>query len=92
MSTKIRASHILVEKQSQAIKVQEELKAGADFKELARKYSTCPSGKRGGGDLGQFGRGQMVKEFEVVAFALKPGQVSEPVKTKFGYHLIKRTG
>jgi parvulin-like peptidyl-prolyl isomerase len=91
MSTKIRASHILVEKQSQAIKVQEELKAGADFRELARKYSTCPSGKRGG-DLGQFGRGQMVKEFEVVAFALKPGQVSEPVKTKFGYHLIKRTG
>jgi parvulin-like peptidyl-prolyl isomerase len=91
MSTKIRASHILVEKQSQAIKVQEELKAGADFRELARKYSTCPSGKRGG-DLGQFGRGQMVKEFEVAAFALKPGQVSEPVKTKFGYHLIKRTG
>ena len=91
MSTKIRASHILVEKQSQAIKVQEELKAGASFSELARKYSTCPSGKRGG-DLGQFGRGQMVKEFEVVAFALKPGQVSEPVKTKFGYHIIKRTG
>jgi peptidyl-prolyl cis-trans isomerase C len=91
MSTKIRASHILVEKQSQAIKVQEELKAGANFSELARKYSTCPSGKRGG-DLGQFGRGQMVKEFEVVAFALKPGQVSEPVKTKFGYHVIKRTG
>ena len=91
MSTKIRASHILVEKQSQAIKVQEELKAGANFSELARKYSTCPSGKRGG-DLGQFGRGQMVKEFEVVAFSLKPGQVSDPVKTKFGYHLIKRTG
>lgn len=91
MSTKIRASHILVEKQSQAIKVQEELKAGASFSELARRYSTCPSGKRGG-DLGQFGRGQMVKEFEVAAFALKPGQVSEPVKTKFGYHIIKRTG
>jgi parvulin-like peptidyl-prolyl isomerase len=90
MSTKIRASHILVEKQSQVIKVQEELKAGADFRELARKYSTCPSGKRGG-DLGQFSRGQMVKGFEVVAFALKPGQVSEPVKTKFGYHIIKRT-
>jgi parvulin-like peptidyl-prolyl isomerase len=91
MSTKIRASHILVEKQSQALKVQEELKAGADFRELARKYSTCPSGKKGG-DLGQFGRGQMVKEFEVAAFALKQGQVSEPVKTQFGYHIIKRTG
>ena len=91
MSTKIRASHILVEKQSQALKVQEELKAGADFRELARKYSTCPSGKKGG-DLGQFGRGQMVKEFEVAAFALNQGQVSEPVKTQFGYHIIKRTG
>lgn len=91
MSTKIRASHILVEKQSQALKVQEELKAGADFRELARKYSTCPSGKKGG-DLGQFGRGQMVKEFEAAAFALKQGQVSEPVKTQFGYHIIKRTG
>jgi len=90
MSTKIRASHILVEKQSQALKVLEELKAGGDFRELARKYSTCPSGKRGG-DLGQFGRGQMVKEFEKTAFALKPGQVSEPVKTQFGYHVIKRT-
>jgi parvulin-like peptidyl-prolyl isomerase len=90
MSTKIRASHILVEKQSQALKVAEELKAGGNFSELAKKYSTCPSGKKGG-DLGQFGRGQMVKEFEKVAFALKPGQVSDPVKTQFGYHIIKRT-
>lgn len=88
---KIRASHILVEKQSQALKALEELKAGADFKELTRKYSTCPSGKRGG-DLGQFDRGQMVREFEQVAFALKVGEVSGLVKTKFGYHIIKRTG
>ncbi len=91
MSTKVRASHILVEKQSQALKVLEELKAGADFKELAKKYSTCPSGKKGG-DLGQFDRGQMVREFEQAAFALKTGRISEPVKTQFGYHLIKRTG
>ncbi len=91
MSTKVRASHILVEKQSQALKVLEELKAGADFRELAKKYSTCPSGKKGG-DLGQFGRGQMVREFEQAAFVLKTGQVSEPVKTQFGYHIIKRTG
>jgi len=90
MSTKIRASHILVEKQSQALKVAEELKAGGNFSELAKKYSTCPSGKKGG-DLGQFGRGQMVKEFEKVAFSLKPGQISDPVKTQFGYHIIKRT-
>jgi len=92
MSIKVRASHILVEKQSQALKVLEELKAGADFGGLAKKYSTCPSGKKGG-DLGQFGRGQMVREFEQAAFALKPGQVTEqPVKTQFGYHIIKRTG
>ena len=92
MSTKVRASHILVEKQSQALKVLEELKAGADFGGLAKKYSTCPSGKRGG-DLGQFGRGQMVREFEQAAFALKPGQMTEqPIKTQFGYHIIKRTG
>jgi peptidyl-prolyl cis-trans isomerase C len=91
MPTKIRASHILVEKQSQALKIKEELKAGADFRELAKKYSTCPSGKRGG-DLGQFGRGQMVKEFEQTAYALKLGEISDPVKTQFGYHIIKRTG
>ena len=91
MSNKIKASHILIEKQSQALKLAEELKAGASFSDLAKKYSTCPSAKRGG-DLGQFGRGQMAKEFEQAAFALKPGQVSDPVKTQFGYHIIKRTG
>ncbi|MBA7673463.1 Peptidyl-prolyl cis-trans isomerase C [subsurface metagenome] len=90
MAKKIRASHILVDKQSQALKVLEELKSGRDFKELARKHSTCPSGKRGG-DLGFFGRSQMVKEFEKAAFALNVGAVSEPVKTQFGYHIIKKT-
>lgn len=91
MVSKIRASHILVEKHSQALRVLEELKNGADFKDLARKYSQCPSKKRGG-DLGFFGQGQMVKEFERAAFALKVGEVSQPVKTQFGYHIIKRTG
>jgi peptidyl-prolyl cis-trans isomerase C len=91
MSTKAKASHILVEKQSQALKILEELKAGGDFRELAKKYSTCPSGKKGG-DLGQFGRGQMVREFEQATFALKVGETSQPVKTQFGYHIIKRTG
>jgi parvulin-like peptidyl-prolyl isomerase len=90
MAKKIRASHILVDKQSQALKVLEELKAGREFKALARKHSTCPSGKRGG-DLGFFGRSQMVKEFEKAAFALNVGEVSEPVKTQFGYHIIKKT-
>lgn len=91
MSTKMRASHILVEKQSQALKILEELKAGADFKDLAKNYSICPSGKKGG-DLGQFNRGQMVREFEQAAFILKQGEISGLVKTKFGYHIIKRTG
>ena len=91
MVSKVRASHILVEKHSQALKVLEELKDGRDFKELARKYSTCPSRKRGG-DLGFFGRGRMVKEFERAAFALNVGEVSGPVKTQFGYHVIKKTG
>jgi parvulin-like peptidyl-prolyl isomerase len=90
MAKKIKASHILVEKHSQALKVLEEIKSGSDFKNLARKHSTCPSGKRGG-DLGFFGRGQMVKEFEKAAWALKVGEVSEPVKTEFGYHVIMKT-
>ena len=92
MASKIKASHILVEKQGQALKIMEELKGGAKFEALAKKYSTCPSGKRGG-NLGSFDRGQMVKAFETAAYALSPGQVSpEPVKTQFGYHIIKRTG
>lgn len=92
MASKIKASHILVEKQSQALKILQELDSGSEFKELARKYSTCPSGKRGG-DLGSFGRGQMVKPFEDAAFKLNVGEVTKnPVKTQFGYHIIKRTG
>jgi parvulin-like peptidyl-prolyl isomerase len=92
MASKIKASHILVEKQGQALKLMKELKGGAKFEDLAKKHSTCPSGKRGG-NLGAFGRGQMVKPFEKAAFELSPGQVTpEPVRTQFGYHIIKRTG
>jgi parvulin-like peptidyl-prolyl isomerase len=91
MASKITASHILVEKQSQALKIMEEMKAGSKFEDLAKKYSTCPSGKRGG-SLGAFGMGQMVKPFETAAFALNVGETTkEPVKTQFGYHIIKRT-
>jgi peptidyl-prolyl cis-trans isomerase C len=90
MASKIRASHILVEKHSQSLRILEELEGGKDFGKLARDRSTCPSGKRGG-DLGFFGRGQMVKEFERAAFSLKVGEVSKPVRTQFGYHIIKRT-
>lgn len=89
--SKVKASHILVKKQSEALKIEEELKNGADFGKLAKKYSQCPSKKRGG-DLGFFGKGQMVKEFEKAAFKLEKGKVSEPIKTQFGYHLILRTG
>ena len=91
MVSRITASHILVEKQSQALKILEELKGGAKFEDLARKYSTCPSRKRGG-NLGPFGRGQMVKPFETAAFDLDVGETTkEPVRTQFGYHIIKRT-
>ncbi len=84
----IRASHILVSKLDEADHIMMELKRGKDFGELARKFSSCPSGKSGG-DLGFFSKGQMVKEFEETAFSLEPGQVSGPVRTQFGFHIIK---
>jgi len=87
----VKASHILVSTLDEANHVLAELKSGKDFGELARKHSSCPSGREGG-DLGFFGKGQMVKEFEDAAFKLKAGEVSGPVKTQFGYHLIKVTG
>ncbi len=98
----VKASHILIKsdaKDDQAKKdaakkkiedIQKKVKNGGDFAELAKKYSEGPSSKQGG-DLGYFGRGQMVKPFEDAAFALKPGQVSDIVQTRFGYHLIKVT-
>ena len=86
----VKASHILVSTLDEAKHVLSELKAGKEFSELARKHSSCPSGKNCG-DLGFFGKGQMVKEFEEAAFKLKPGEVSAPVKTQFGYHIIKVT-
>ena len=64
-------------------------KAGADFAELAKKHSEDDSNNTKGGDLDYFGRGQMVADFDKVAFAMKPGEVSDPVKTEFGYHVIK---
>ena len=97
---KIQASHILVKVESGADesvkakalkkiqKIQKELKEGGDFAELAKKYSDCPSGAKSG-DLGYFGRGQMVKPFEEAAFSLKPGEISDIIETGFGYHLIK---
>jgi peptidyl-prolyl cis-trans isomerase C len=83
----IRASHILVEDEEAAKKLHAEIQKGADFAKIAKKNSICPSSKAGG-DLGFFGKGQMVKEFEDTAFSLPVGVVSKPVKTEFGYHLI----
>lgn len=83
----VRASHILVADESAAQKLKAELDNGADFAKIAKKHSMCPSGKSGG-DLGFFGKGQMVREFEDAAFSLPVGVVSKPVKTEFGYHLI----
>lgn len=105
MST-VRASHILLmykgsarstatrsrEEARQGIAaIQQELAAGASFADLARAHSDCPS-KRAGGDLGAFGKGQMVPRFEQTAFALEVGAVSDVVETDFGFHLIHRTG
>lgn len=102
----VRASHILLmyrgSTRSTATRTKEEaraliedieraIQAGEDFAELARKYSDCPSRTRAG-DLGSFGRGQMVKPFEDAAFGLQVGKVSGVVETTFGYHLIQRTG
>ena len=89
MST-VSASHILVPTVAEAVNLQEQLAAGADFGQLAASHSKCPSG-RNGGALGQFGRGQMVKPFEDAAFGAEVGKVVGPVQTQFGYHLVKRT-
>jgi parvulin-like peptidyl-prolyl isomerase len=89
MVTKIHCAHILVEKLSVAQEIKAQLSKGESFAKLAQQYSIDVSKKRGG-DLGLFGIGVMVKEFEKAAFALEKGQISEIVKTQFGYHIIKR--
>ena len=87
----MRCSHILVKDKALADKIYKEVKEGGNFASLARKYSTCPS-KEKGGDLGWFGPGQMVKEFEEATKRLGYGAISKPVRTQFGYHIIKKTG
>jgi peptidyl-prolyl cis-trans isomerase C len=102
-SEQVRASHILIgvdpkadtetrkKAREKAEKLRKELAGGADFATLARENSTCPSSQQGG-DLGYFGRGQMVPSFEQAAFSLKEGEVSDVVETQFGYHIIRQMG
>jgi peptidyl-prolyl cis-trans isomerase C len=85
------ARHILVSSKEDCESLKKQIEGGADFAELARKHSQCPSG-RSGGDLGQFRKGQMVKEFDDVVFSGEIGKTHGPVKTQFGYHLIEITG
>jgi len=84
----VHARHILVETEDEAKAIEAELKKGADFAELAKKKSKDP-GAADGGDLGFFTKDQMVPEFSTVAFALEPGKISDPVKSQFGWHIIK---
>ena len=85
--TEVRASHLLVDTEEEAKQLRQEIENGLDFADAAKRASKCPSGKSGG-DLGYFGRGRMVKEFDQVAFSLPVGQLSEPIQTQFGWHLL----
>ena len=84
------ARHILVKTREECDKIKAEIAVGASFAEMARKHSQCPSGKKGG-ELGEFGPGQMVPEFDTVVFHEEVGKVHGPIRTQFGYHLVEVT-
>lgn len=85
-----KARHILVETEAECSKLIQQIEDGGDFAALAKKHSKCPSGSRGG-ELGQFGRGQMVPEFDKVVFEGEVGKPLGPVRTQFGYHVVEVT-
>ena len=87
---KASARHILVNTETECLRLKTEIEGGKDFAEIAKQHSKCPSGKRGG-DLGEFSRGQMVPEFDKVVFSGELNKVHGPVKTQFGYHLLEIT-
>jgi len=87
---KASARHILVPSEAECVKLKKEIEGGATFADLAKKHSKCPSGREGG-NLGEFGPGQMVPEFDTVVFSAEVGKVQGPVKTQFGFHLIEVT-
>ena len=88
--TTAAARHILVDTEEECVDLKNQIADGANFEDIARQHSNCPSGQRGGA-LGTFGKGQMVREFEDVVFSADVGVVEGPVKTQFGYHLIEVT-
>ena len=88
MAKSVNASHILVSNARDAQGIMIRLSKGENFEDLAKRFSKCPSGKKGG-SLGWFGKGDMVPEFEKACFEGKAGEVVGPVKTEFGYHIIK---
>ncbi len=87
---KATARHILVETEQQCEELKTKIEGGEDFAKMAMEHSSCPSGLQGG-DLGEFGRGQMVPEFDEVVFSAELNKVQGPVKTQFGYHLLEVT-
>ncbi|NVK30539.1 MAG: peptidylprolyl isomerase [Gammaproteobacteria bacterium] len=84
------ARHLLVDSEEKCNELKAQIEAGADFAEIAREHSSCPSGRQGG-DLGTFGRGMMVPEFDAVVFSAPLNTVQGPVQTQFGYHLLEVT-
>ncbi len=90
LSVKIKCSHILVAKQSESLAILERIKNGEKFGKLAKELSIDTGSGKKDGNLGYFTKGMMVKPFEEVAFKLQIGEISEPIKTEFGYHIIKR--
>jgi peptidyl-prolyl cis-trans isomerase C len=91
MLQKISAKHILVNHEHEAVDILKKIEAGETFEKMAQDFSFCPSGKDGG-NLGEFPKGAMVQTFEKAAFALQVGEISKPVRTQFGFHIIKRIG
>ena len=87
---KATARHILVDTEDECQALRDQISNGADFAELARQHSSCPSGRQGG-DLGEFGPGMMVPEFDRVVFSADINTVQGPIKTQFGYHLLEVT-
>lgn len=90
MAKRATARHLLVDTEAECLSLKEQIENGADFAELAKQHSNCPSGAQGG-ELGEFGPGMMVPEFDKVVFSAPVNTVQGPVQTQFGYHLLEVT-